>query len=191
GPDWDSDGVLWLVDRASGSTRVRIVDGDEQRSVDAGGLAALRVSSFELSPDGSRYVATGTGPQVGRMYVGRVLRDVKDRILGLGDPQQVFTTAQAPRSASWSSATEVAFLADSQAGVQVYRAAIDGSDTTGEVARSGALLPDVGAETLAIGPGETPVLYVTDQQDRLWFLGPEGSWRLIEGPPVTGLSFGR
>ncbi|MET0929026.1 MAG: LpqB family beta-propeller domain-containing protein [Aeromicrobium sp.] len=191
GPDWDSDGVLWLLDRASGRTRVRVVDGDEPRSIDPGGLAGLQVSAFELSPDGSRYVATGTGARAGRLYVGRVLRDVKDRVLGLGDPQQVFTTAQSPRSASWSSATELAFLADSQAGVQVYRAAIDGSSTTSEVTRSGALVPDVGAQTLAIGPGESPVLYVTDEQDRLWFLGPEGSWRLIEGPPVTGLTFGR
>ena len=191
GPDWDSEGNLWVVDRAAGRTRVRIVTGDEQRDLAADDLATRRISSFELSPDGSRYVATGTGPDAGQLLVGRVLRDVGDRVLGLGAPQRVFTTAASPRSASWSSGTQLIFLADSQAGVQVYQAAIDGSETTGEVARNGTLLPDVQAETLVAGAGTASVLYVTDRQDRLWFLGPEGDWAQVEAPSVTGLSFGR
>jgi hypothetical protein len=190
-PDWDSDGVLWLVDRLSGRTRVRVVDGGEERSIETGGLADLQISTFAISPDGTRFAATGRGSEAGRLFVGRVLRDEDDRLLGLGEPGQVFTTAQAPRSASWASTTDLAFLADSQAGVQVYRASIDGSDTTGEVARSGALLPDVEAQTLASGSGTSTVLYVTDRQKRLWFLEPDGDWRLVEGPPVTGLTFGR
>ncbi|MET1037176.1 MAG: LpqB family beta-propeller domain-containing protein, partial [Aeromicrobium sp.] len=191
GPDWDSDGVLWLVDRLAGRTRVQIVDGGEERVIDAGRLANLQVSNFTVSPDGARFAVTGRGADAGRLFVGRVLRDEDDRLLGLDDPRQVFTTAQAPRSASWSSTTELAFLADSQAGVQVYQAAIDGSDTTGEVARSGALLPDVEAQTLATGVGTSPALYVTDRQQRLWFLGADGTWRLVDSAAVTGLTFGR
>jgi hypothetical protein len=192
GPDWDSEGNLWLVDRAAGRTRVRIVAGDDQREIAAEGLAGRRISTFELSPDGSRYVVTGTGTDAGQLLVGRVLRDVGDRVLGLSAPEPVYTTAASPRSASWSSGTQLIFLADSQAGVQVYQASIDGSETIGDVARSGALLPpDVEAETLVAGAGTSSVLYVTDRQDRLWFLGPEGDWSQVEGPPVTGLAFGR
>jgi hypothetical protein len=112
-------------------------------------------------------------------------------VLGLGAPSQVFTTASSPRSASWSAATELVFLADSQAGVQVYQASIDGSETTSDVSRSGALLPDIEAETLVAGAGTSSVLSVTDRQDRLWFLGPGGDWTQIEAPPVTALSSGR
>ncbi|MCW2838691.1 MAG: hypothetical protein JWR55_174 [Aeromicrobium sp.] len=192
-PEWDSEGLLWLVDRSSGRTRVRIVadGGDDQRSIDAAGLARLRVGTFALSPDDSRYAVTGRGAQTGRLYVGRVLRNGDDRILGLGDPEQVYTTAQDPRSVSWSSATQLTFLADSQAGVQVYQASIDGSDTTSEVARSGALLPDVDAVTLVTSGGLSPVLYVTERRDRLWILQPGSSWRLVDSTAVTGLTFGR
>jgi hypothetical protein len=189
-PDWDSDGVLWLVDRDAAGTRVRIVDGNGQRTVDAGKVADLRVDGFELSPDGSRYAVTGGGADTGTLYVGRVLRNAKDEILGLAAPHPVFTTASAPRQASWLSGTELAFLADSPAGVQVYQAAIDGSETTSEVSRS-ALLPDVGADALAIGPGSSPVLYITDRDHRLWSLDPDGSWTMLKTPEVTGLTFGR
>jgi hypothetical protein len=188
GPDWDSDGRLWLVDRAAGGTRIRVVTGKEVREIDVGGVGRLDVSTFDLSPDGARY-AVGTAG--GRLYVGRVRRDDDDRVVGLGVPSRVLTTADQPRSAAWSSGTELSFLGDSEAGVQVYQARIDGSATTSEVTRSGALLPDVGAQALAIGPGSNHVLYVTDAGNRLWFLPPGGSWRMIESPPVTGLTFGR
>ncbi len=190
-PGWDSDGELWLVDRPSAGTRVRVVDDEGQRTIIGGGISNLQVASFEISPDGTRYVVTGAGADAGELFVGRVVRDVRDRIVALGTASRVFTSAQAPRSASWSSATELIFLADSQAGVQVYRARIDGSETTSEVLRSGSLLPDVGAETLVFGDGTAPALYVTDELDRLWVLGPQDSWRMLKTPPVTGLSYGR
>lgn len=191
GPDWDSDGELWLVDRTSAGTRVRTGAGDDQRTIGASGVAGLVVDTFTVSPEGTRYAVTGGGPDAGELYVGRIVRDAKDRVVALGEPTRVFTSAREPRSASWSSGTELMFLADSQSGVQVYRANIDGSETTSEVSRSGSLLPDVDATTLAVGDGESPDLYVTDVQDRLWVLQPSESWRLIETPKVTGLSYGR
>lgn len=195
GPDWDSDGRLWVVDRPSTGTRVRVVTGDDQNLVGVGALAAMEVQTFKLSPDGTRYVATvARAPAAGgasELYVGAVLRDAQDRVLGLADPTPVFTTAPAPRAASWSSSTELSFLADSEAGVQIYQVAIDGSLTTSQVSRSGALIPDVGADTLAVGPGGAQVLYVTDAQDRLWYLPEDGTWRLLSTPKVTALTFGR
>jgi len=190
-PDWDSDGTLWLVDRVSDGTRVRVVTGDEQRRIDVREVAQLDAEVFTISPDGTRYAVTATGSDGGQLWVGSVLRDVNDRVLGLGSPERVFTTAGQPRSAAWSSGTELSFLGDSEAGVQVYQAAIDGSETSSEVARSGSLLPDVGADTLAIGQGASQVLYVTDAQDRLWYLPAGGSWRMLDTAKVTGLTFGR
>ena len=190
-PDWDSDGRLWLVDRSAGGTRVRVVTGDEQTQIDVHEVAQLDATTFKISPDGTRYAVTAAGPDGGELHVGSVLRDVQDRVLGLGSPSRVFTTAAQPRSASWSSGTELSFLGDSEAGVQVYQVTIDGSETSSEVTRSGALLPDVGADTLAIDPGGSRVLYVTDDRDQLRFLPTGGSWRVIDTTPVTALTFGR
>ncbi len=191
-PDWDPDGKLWLVDRSAGATRVRVVDGSaDERPLDVRGVAALDVDDFRISPDGTRYAVTATGPAGGEIYVGRVLRDVTDQVMGLGDPVRVPTTVASPRSASWSSTTELSFLGDSQAGVQVYQVAIDGSSTTSEVSRSGSLLPDVGASTLAIGQGRSEFLYVTGRDGALYYLPPGGSWRALETPPVSALATGR
>lgn len=190
-PDWDSDGRLWLVDRGAGGTRVRVVTGDEESVIDVRQVAQLDAKAFKLSPDGTRYAVTASGADGGELYIGSVIRDVQDHVLGLGSPSRVFTTAAQPRSASWSSGTELSFLGDSEAGVQIYQVTIDGSETSSEVTRSGTLLPDVGADTLVIGPGDSGVLYVTDDRDRLRYLPPGGSWRVIDSSPVTALTFGR
>jgi hypothetical protein len=190
-PDWDTDGQLWLVDRAGGGTRVRVVADGAETAVDVRGVGALDVDDFSLSPDGTRYAVGARGAGGGELYVGRVLRDVTDQVMGLGDPARVPTSVPSPRSVSWSSSTELAFLGDSQAGVQVYQVSIDGSETTSEVSRSRSLLPDVGARTLAIGQGRSQFLYVTDRRDRLWYLPPGGSWRTLDTSPVTGLTVGR
>jgi hypothetical protein len=190
-PRWDDDGNLWLVDRRDSRTRVRLLAGTTVRTIDIGSLARLGVSSFAISPDGSRYAVTSARDDGSAIHVGVVVRDAKDRIVSLGDPARVSTMARHPRSAVWSSGTELSFLADSESGVQVYTAAIDGSSTTGGITSGGALLPDVDANTLVIGTGETPPRYATDARSRLWYLSPEGSWKLVKYTRITGLTYGR
>lgn len=191
GPAWDPDGRLWVVDRPAGAVRVRIADERGAREIAGDGLEALDVTAFAVSPDGTRYAASVQGDSGGEMYVGRVLRDVTDRVTGLGAPQRVATTVPDPRAVSWSTTTDLSFLADSQAGAQVYSVSIDGSATTSDVSRSGALLPDVGVVSLVVGPGRSPALYATDVADRLLYLPPGGSWRVLDTPPVTALTIGR
>lgn len=189
-PRWDGDGRLWLTDRPGSRTRVRLVEGSKIRTLDIGGLARLGASTFALSPDGSRYAVTVSRSGGATIYVGRVLRDVKDRILGLGDPSPVHTPARAPRSATWSSGTELAYVADNQAGRQLYLTSVDGASTTGGGSRGGALLPDVDADTLAIGTGQSPASYVTDERKRLWYLPATGTWRVLRTGGVTALTYG-
>ncbi|MCW2830175.1 MAG: hypothetical protein JWP31_867 [Aeromicrobium sp.] len=191
-PWWDVDGTLWLVDRGRGGTRVRVVTGKTQRAIPIGRLARRQVESFSLSPDGTRYAVVTTGPGGGAVRVGLVLRDAKDRIQGLGDPQAIPASADAPRSVGWTSSTEVTFLTDTDAGVQVAHAAIDGSVTTDGVTRSGTRLPDVGADVLAIGKGDDTDLYALDARGRLWLRAQGTSWRLVKtSMRFTGLSYGR
>ena len=189
-PHWDREGHVWLLDDPGSRTRVRLVTGDRIRTLQIGGLSRTDVTAFALSPDGSRYAVTARGAGGTSIRVGWVKRDAKDRILALGSPAVVYTPAAAPRSVSWLSGTELGYLAESQSGRQVYTTAIDGSATTGGLSRDGALLPDVGASVLAIGVGPTPNRYATDSRNRLWFLAPGGSWRLLTDDKVTGLTYG-
>jgi hypothetical protein len=190
-PQWDGDGNAWLLDRQGSRTRVRLVSGDRIRTLAIGRLARLDMRSFALSPDSSRYavaVRDGDGTSI---EVGWVRRDANDRILGFSDPSDVYTSAGTPRSVTWSSGTALSYLADSQSGRQVYTTTIDGSSTSGGLSRGGALLPDVRPTTLVTGVGPTPNRYATDARDRLWFLEPGGSWRLLPDVKVTGLTYGR
>ena len=190
-PQWDDDGNAWLVDRQASRTRVRLVTGDEIRTLGTGSLAGLDVRTFALSPDGSRYAVTVRGFGGLSIRVGWVKRNTKDDIVGLGNPSLVYTPAGSPRSVTWSSGTDLSYLAESQSGRQVYTTAIDGSSTSGGLSRGGALLPDVGASVFAVGTGETPNRYALDARNRVWFLAPGSSWEMLPGSKVTGLTYGR
>lgn len=189
-PRWDDDGTLWIVDRVTSGPRVRLVDGRRVRRVDTSPLRRLDVDSFSLSPDGTRYVITTRGPGSRSVRVGMVLRDVRDRVLGLGAPRRVATTARDVRSVSWSSATRIGFLTDGEAGAVVDEVAIDGAESPGSLA-SGDALPGSDPVSLVVGPGDVPGLHLTDGRGRLWFRPAGGSWRRLDAAEVTGLTFGR
>ena len=189
-PRWDDDGNLWLLDRPGSRTRVRLSHGAVVTTLPIGGLARLNVSTFALSPDASRYVVVARRGKTSALYVGTIRRDAKDRVLGLGNPHQLATSAENPSSAAWESGTTVSFLGDSESGRQVYTAIIDGSATTGGVAGGGALLPDVDAGTMVVGTAQSPPRYATDARNRLWFLPADGSWRVLDLKGVTGLTYG-
>ncbi len=190
-PRWDEDGQLWLVDRPDGVTRVRLVpSGDKARAVPAGGLSGLAVRSFDVSPDGGRVAFEAVRRGSGALYVCDVLRDRKNRITGLGRPRVVGTGVSAPHSVSWASTTRLVFLGSSEAGVQVYEAAIDGTDVEGGATGGGPLLPDVRPTHLVADAGNEGSAWVTDQRKRLWFLAPGRSWRLLDDRAFRGLSSG-
>lgn len=190
-PRWDDDGNLWLVDRPGSHTRVRLSHGALLSTLPIRDLAGLNVSSFDLSPDASRYVVVAKRGDSSALYVGAIRRDPQDHVIGLGNPHRLTTSAENPASAAWESGTRVSFLGDSESGRQVYTAIIDGSATTGGVAGGTALLPDVNAGTMVVGTGQTPPRYATDARHRLWFLPADGSWRVLGVRAVTGLTYGR
>jgi hypothetical protein len=190
-PQLDPDNRLWLIDRPARSTRVRVVDGDKARNLPARGLRGLSVRSFAVSPDGARYALTGTdvagGPSI---HVGPVLRDRDGRLTALGEPRRLSIGVDEPRSVGWVSATRVGFLGASDAGVQRYEVAYDGTDLIGGDTGGGPLLPDVDAISLVGRTGENTARWVVDSRRRLWYLPPDGSWRLIDDRRFFGLSTG-
>ncbi len=184
-PRWDRDGVLWLVDRLSGATRVRLVRDETFFSPPIGALAGLAVNTFTLSPGGSRYaVTTSTG-----VYVGLIERNDKNQIIRLESPERVAIDSAKPSSAVWTSDTQLAFLAGSDVSRQVQLVSIDGS--VPDTGSGGALLPDVGAAVLVLGSGDPAMRYATDSKQRLWYLPPGGTWHLVKSDAITGLTYGR
>jgi len=189
-PRWDLDDRLWLVDRPGGLTRVRVTEDDRTRSLSADDLRGLRVQSFTVSPDGSRYAAVASNNGSAALYVGSVRRNRDDRVTSLGNPRRLTIDVDDPRSVGWVSTTRLGFLGASDAGVQLYEVAVDGTDLTGGDTGGGPLLPDVAAAALAGRTGENATRWVLDGQRRLWYLPPDGSWRLIDDRRFSGLSTG-
>ncbi len=185
-PRWDRDSALWLVDRAGDGARVRVVRDDAISTIPIGTLAARNISTFSLSPGGSRYAATADGA----LYVGLIQRDTKNQIVRLTDPRQLSIDAPSPTSAVWATDTQLAYLGGAASNRQVRYVSIDGSTNEGRTG-AGALLPAVGADTLVLGSGDPPARYATDTRQRVWHLPPDGTWRLLKLTEVTGLTYGQ
>ena len=189
-PSWDFDDRLWLVDRPGSSSRVRVVEDRRVRALPTGALRGLAVRSFALSPDGARYAVVATDGGDRALYVGPVRRDKDDRLTSLGGPRRLSIGVSDPRSVGWISTTRLGFLGASDAGVQLYDAALDGTDVLGGDTGGGPLLPDVDAIVLTGRTGDDSARWVLDGRRRLWHRPPDGSWRLIDDRRFSGLSTG-
>ena len=188
-PTWGLEDRLWLVDRPD-STRVRVVTDGGARTLSAPGLRGLTVLSFVLSPDGGRYAVAASKGGKPSLYVGPVRRDKDDHLASLGEPRRLSTGVGDPHSVNWVSTTRLGFLGASDAGVQPYEVALDGTDLAGGDAGGGPLLPDVDATVLVARADEDPARWVLDGRRRLWYLPPGGSWELLDDRRFSGLSTG-
>ena len=188
-PAWGLEDRLWLVDRPA-TTRVRVVEDGRTRALPSRGLRGLTVRSFALSPDGGRYAVTADKGGARAMYVGPVRRDEDDQVTSLGDPSRLSPGVGDPHSVGWASTTRLGFLGASNAGVQLYEVALDGTDLAGGDTGGGPLLPDVDATVLAARTEGDAGRWVLDGRRRLWYLPPDGSWQLIDDRRFAGLSTG-
>ena len=191
-PQWDPDDRLWLIDRPVRSTRVRIVDRQTRCAAFPPPACAdwqcVRSPSHQTAP---AYALTGTDGAGPTIYVGPVHRDRDGRLTALGSPRRLAIGVAEPRSVGWVSAARIGFLGASDAGVQRYEVAYDGTDLTGGDTGGGPILPDVDAAFLAGRTGENAgSLGSSTAGGRLWYLPPDGSWRLVDDRRFSGLSTG-
>ncbi|MGN6253315.1 MAG: LpqB family beta-propeller domain-containing protein [Marmoricola sp.] len=73
-PTFDLFGVLWLVDRTAAGAVVHVVLDGRDRVVRIPGITGEQVTSFAVSPDGTRIVAGIADPIRPRVTVAEVLR---------------------------------------------------------------------------------------------------------------------
>lgn len=133
-PSWDLAGRLWLVDRRANGAVVSVLSKGRLRSVEIPGISGGRVRAFQVSRDGTRFVAVMVGETRDDLKQSRIQADASGppsatpaRTLPFGDqlPTRV-------RDLSWSSPTALLVLAPIAPGVQEVRALpVDGSPSSG------------------------------------------------------------
>jgi len=187
-PVVDADGRFWLVDRPGGRTRVRVVDGASVAPVSTAGLADLRLTSFDVSPDGARYLAGVGGGTSATILTGMVQRSGKDAITGLTEPGEPNDDVRG-RSPVWIGGTEIAFLGSGRSGVELQTMLVDGSP--GDTSGGRVVLPDGDSQGLAVASSGTDQSYLTMDDGRVCHLGVGGIWRTISSEdPITSIGFG-
>ncbi|KAK1827294.1 hypothetical protein QBC39DRAFT_375763 [Podospora conica] len=111
------------------------------------GCPDMMIGQTLANPDNP--IGTKTSPLAGREKAPR--RHQRSRLL------RVFTSAQPPRSSSWSSDTDLMSFADNRADVQVCYVVPGtnrriGDDERGLLQRlAGSMLPEIAADTFAVG----------------------------------------
>lgn len=176
-PVIDIDQMTWLVDRPGERTRVRVHDGDSIVLVPATGLGAL--TSFSVSPDGARYVATSDG----RLLVGGIERR-DGRVVSLARPT-VLPTQDGARQAVWVDGSRVAHLGPE--GTQVRSVRIDGSDRVDAWPGGGQLLPDIDPVGLVATSAARSDLFIIDTEGDVWVLD-RTRWVPVDVPTARGVA---
>lgn len=176
-PVIDLEQVTWLVDRPGDRTRVRVHDGDSIVLVPAPGLDGL--SSFSVSPDGARYVATARG----RLLVGGIERR-DGRVVALGLPSEL-PAPDGARQAVWVDGSRVAHLGP--VGAQLRSVRIDGTDVVDGWPGGGQLLPDVDPVGLVATAAARSDLFVIDATGEVWVLD-RTRWVPVDAPDARGIA---
>ncbi|MBW9213722.1 GerMN domain-containing protein [Mumia sp. zg.B53] len=192
-PSWDAAGRLWTLDRTRrGSTLTVGRPGERARIVGLGPLAGGRVTGFELSPDGARFVATARVAGRDGVYVGAVRYEPEsETVVALVDVREIPVPAESgvPISAAWRSSTSLALLARAaQRAPQVTLVAIDSSSAATGAVRVGLLPQDGARQVLAPGLVSAP-LYVLDARGMLWTQNNDGRWQQPGSDPVGSAGF--
>jgi len=111
-PAYDLHGQLWLVDRTSVGARLLVVRAGTARAVSAPGVTGMRVSRFVLSRDGTRLVIQVRRAGRDELFVSRVQRDARGRVLGLGASRRLVVDGPPGRveDVAWRSPASLAVL---------------------------------------------------------------------------------
>jgi hypothetical protein len=178
-PANDHYGQLWIVDRTRSGARLTVVRGGARSSLEAPGLTGAPVTRFLLSRDGTRLVTEVAGASQDRLYVARVRRDGKGRVLSV-TPARRLAMEGAPdriRDIAWRTPTAVAVLAaDSRGSSEVLLVKVDGSSDAADLSTDAALFRGR-AVRLVTSPSTGAPLYVETAAGRLFVLSSRGQWR--------------
>jgi hypothetical protein len=136
-PSWDVHGLLWVVDRTPAGAVIRVMTGpQDSRELVLPGLTGTDVQGFAVSRDGVRLAAVVARGATARLVIAKIDRpDGRPRQVRLLRLREVLSpdiTLTGISGLGWASPTEVALLANAEAGdQQVYDISLDGSTVEG------------------------------------------------------------
>lgn len=130
-PAWDRISGPWLVDRAADGAVVLLAGEQQPREVRIPGLTGRRIRAFQVSQDGSRFVALVRGTNGDRLMVARIIRNTRGRVVEAQKAEQVDVGTEASvrmLDLAFSSPTSVRVLFATTGEVsQVRDVSLDGS----------------------------------------------------------------
>jgi hypothetical protein len=143
---WDRSGLVWVVDRGPGGSKIMIAEPGAP-AVPVATPAALEgrdIDDLAVSPDGSRIALVLDGD----VYVGIVLRDPEDTGASIEGLRRVQLEERSVTRVTWSGLTELAVLVHETGKIaQPFRVGLGGSDLS-----PGGPVP--GAVELAAAPSQ-------------------------------------
>jgi len=95
-PRIDLFGNVWLVDRTSTGAVVHVARGGSVRTVRVAGISGRQITSFAISPDGTRIVAGLAGDGAARVVVSIVERGPNGGVLDARSPLRLAVNAGDP-----------------------------------------------------------------------------------------------
>ena len=195
-PQWDRTGQLWVLDHTSEGTDWVVADGDEAAAVPAGRARPLRRHRdgdlAPTAPASPRWSTAGTARSgVGAGSTGNPWSSAGSCERPTGSPCGRLDHAYAiqTRGAEFTGLLRHR-LGRADAGDRAgrrrrrcrrsrYQLALDGSSVLGATVSGEALLPEVGARTLAaVGISDAPTV-VGDAGGNLSVLGTDEPWSVV------------
>ncbi len=178
-PSYDLFGQLWVVDRTRSGARLSVVLGSEARTLGAPGLSGAQVTRFLLSRDGTRLVAEVRRRGRDELYVARVRRDAKGRVLSVTRARRLVMQG-APnriRDIAWRTPAAIAVLAaDPTASSEVLLVKVDGSSDSADLSTDAVLFRGRAVRVVTAASSGAP-LYVQTAAGQLYVLSNRGQWR--------------
>jgi hypothetical protein len=194
-PTFDLFGVLWLVDRTLAGAVVHVVRDEEEKTVRIPGITGQDVTSFAVSPDGTRLVAGIGDPLRPRVTLAEVRRGPSGAVIGGMAPETLPVASADPlhelgpvTDVGWRTPTLLAVLtAPDDSTSRVVYVPVDGSpglDTPP--------LPDAlprASRALVVNADSGLPLMLLDSRGRLARLDGAGKWTDVGTTRLTAAAY--
>lgn len=177
-PSYDMFGDLWLLDRTSRGARVRVVRGNDVRTLRVPGVTGADVAAFSMARDGSRLAVAYSGTPAAPVRVTHIVRTDEGIVSGAGRAR-----ALSPQNGDgdrivdigWRDPATLAVLSRPTAETsQVRFISADGSPTPTTLVEPSVFRGAAQAMVVAPDP-ELPIRLTTPDQ-RLYTLSGTGNW---------------
>lgn len=181
-PRIDLFGNVWLVDRTRNGAVVHVIGAQATRVVRIPGVTGRNITSFAISPDGTRIAAGLAGDGPSRVVVSVIERDQTSRVLQGASPQVLDVNAGDPAhrvgpvvDVGWRTPTMLAVLSHPTNGTsRVIYVMSDGSPGDPNLGQ-----PDTYqgvAKSLVVNADSGLTLMLLDDKGRLARIDAAGKW---------------